>query len=713
MNRKLFDPRLYRNGLAQLRLAGSLFCVLAVLATGLPCLFVVLQARQLEAVGEAMSYPAFQIVTILLVGVMFLAPIALCLTVFGFLNHRNSSDFYHSIPQTRGCLFASFGAAALTWGYAAILLGVGTAAAVFGLSGAAGHINFAPLPYVLGTDLAGITLLTAQMLLAMSVTGTVVTNFTVFGLLVFLPRFLLTVFAHIVIARLRFITTDAFGFFGNSLYNIPASFFLTVFDGTPDKLFTTAGPIWYTLALAAVCFAAAGLLFCRRRSESAGRSAPNRPLQHIYRCLIALPPSLIIPYTIVSWNPANGDFMAHNLNMVITVTAVTLLVYFLFELISTKTPRNLLRAAPVFLAVAAFDVAFGLASVGTQSWFLRDIPPAADIRSVTFEYTNSNSGRAQTYNQIMVKRAALSDSRLTGTVAQALAQTARKVKGQDFGTSGFEYQVLLRLKNGRMMERKLYATDAEIQTIEGIKASDPQFHSAQTDLPPEQNIRQITLGGFDADDARKIWNSFRSEYGTLTDAQKQQLSGTTSTHGKTAAETAAAQIAESEDSIATLTVQGPLGLENYQSSYGITSLTPKTMALFIQTANRQNGPLLWSRIKRLAEGDQVAYAYSLVGRNLDPKLTDSQDSGVLLASNSTPVNTTGAVSAADRQIMALLLRHRDDSAPSDISQPMAEIEFSHFGGQISYSSQPVFFQLSADEIKQILALKQGAKTETG
>ena len=708
MKRKIFDVRLYRNGLSQLRLAGILFCILGVLAGGLPCLFEVLQIRQMEAAGSTVSYPAFQDTTVLLVGIMFLAPVALCLTLFSFLNHRSGSDFYHSIPQTRSCLFASFGTAALTWGWLAILLGVGAAAAVFGAAGIGGRINFAPLPYVLFTDLAGLTLLTAEMVLSMSITGTVVTNLTVFGLVLFLPRFLTNVFAQMLVGRLRFIDSTAFGLLGDTTSNIPVGFFLSAFRGSFQKLYSSVGPIWYTFALAAVYLVLAGVLFTRRRSESAARSAPNRPLQHIYRCLIALPPSLIIPYLAVSWDSSNGSFLFYNLNSVIVVTVITLLVYFLFELISTKSPRNLLRAAPIFLAVVAFDVIFGFSAKGAEFWFLHDTPGASQIRSVTFQYVDSSSsGQTPTYNRLMIRRAALTDSRLTAQVAQALSETTRRIEDQDYDSS-FEYYVDIRLKSGRVLTRKLYATQAETQTIESIKSADTQFHTAQTGLPPDGSIKQITLNGLDANSVGKIWDTFRSEYGALTDTQKMQLVGTTSSHAEKA--TDRTDDTETSDPLATLVVQGSAGLDNYQSEYSISNLTPKTQAAYIRLSNQKNFSLLWSRVKRIADGDKVSYGYAVNGHNLTA-LPGSNTQAYTLAYGSVTKREMQAsgTSETDRQVMQILLSHRGDTTV-DLSKPYGELSIYSFDGMTGYDqSRTIFCNLTGDEIQKIISLQRGAK----
>lgn len=56
------------------------------------------------------------------------APVMM-LYLFSFLNKRNSSDFYHSLPNTRLSLFFSFFAAVMTWVIAASVISSLTAVA--------------------------------------------------------------------------------------------------------------------------------------------------------------------------------------------------------------------------------------------------------------------------------------------------------------------------------------------------------------------------------------------------------------------------------------------------------------------------------------------------------------------------------------------------------------------------------------------------------
>lgn len=61
-----------------------------------------------------------------------------------------------------------------------------------------------------------------------------------------------------------------------------------IFTGDPKLSFTFAQGGVYTLCVGVLYTGAACWLFHRRKSESAGKSAPNRALQTVYRLLIAM-----------------------------------------------------------------------------------------------------------------------------------------------------------------------------------------------------------------------------------------------------------------------------------------------------------------------------------------------------------------------------------------------------------------------------------------
>lgn len=105
MRKPIFSPRLYLDGLKQLRLIGIAgLVILALEAILIP-------------VGGVLSQMDREFVSVELVGFMNMHPmLVLCFCVlaplmtlylFQFLNKRNASDFYHAIPETRLCLFSA------------------------------------------------------------------------------------------------------------------------------------------------------------------------------------------------------------------------------------------------------------------------------------------------------------------------------------------------------------------------------------------------------------------------------------------------------------------------------------------------------------------------------------------------------------------------------------------------------------------------------
>src|SRR5690554_5876311 len=117
-NKKLFSFGLYIEGIKQLNFLGIFaFVVFAFEAILIPVGIVI--GRQNEEIISAESVIGWQVHPILVAAFVFIAPV-MTLILFNFLNKRNSSDFYHSIPHTRFCLFFSYFASIASWLFAII-----------------------------------------------------------------------------------------------------------------------------------------------------------------------------------------------------------------------------------------------------------------------------------------------------------------------------------------------------------------------------------------------------------------------------------------------------------------------------------------------------------------------------------------------------------------------------------------------------------------
>ena len=115
MKKRFFDVGLYLDGLRQLKIVGvMLFVILELEAILIPLGQYIAILQRLEyspsAVYNMGVVNFLQMHPLLVLTFTVFAPVMM-LYLFSFLNKRNSSDFYHSLPNPRLSLFFSFFAA--------------------------------------------------------------------------------------------------------------------------------------------------------------------------------------------------------------------------------------------------------------------------------------------------------------------------------------------------------------------------------------------------------------------------------------------------------------------------------------------------------------------------------------------------------------------------------------------------------------------------
>ncbi len=241
MKKKFFDKNLMLDGLSQLKLSGIILFILSLAATVLPAIFSWIEIINAEKQNN--FYPASTIVSCtrlsgILLPVMYIAPFVFCLILFGFLNNRKGSDFFHSLPQSRICMFLSYAVSIIIWLAAIIVIPTLAASLIYAVSGAT--FSAVLIPYAIFTLFAGSILVLACMLFAMSITGTVFSNIMVFGLILFLPRLLISVYTMAVSYALPILNIQKIGQFLNINYDIPSKFIATIFNNCAIRMRQTA-----------------------------------------------------------------------------------------------------------------------------------------------------------------------------------------------------------------------------------------------------------------------------------------------------------------------------------------------------------------------------------------------------------------------------------------------------------------------------------------
>lgn len=384
MKRKeFFNVGLYLEGLRRLRLPGIIFFVILALESVLfPLIYVVEEyshrvSMELEMgsyVPTPMSTSVLEVHPLLAVSFCIIVPV-LTWTAFSFLNKRSSSDFYHSLPHTRLSLYVSTLSALITWVLALILIPSGISRLF--VSFFPNVFSVVPGSYwaVMLGCIAASAFVMGVIVCAMCITGTVFTNIIVAGLLMFFPRYVAI-----------FMTTGV----ANAFPLIPVAYVSKILSSdiniitgiVMDGLFlygefeclTSLLSQIYTLSVGILYLAVGAVLFYRRKSESADRSAPSPFMQGVYR--IAITMCICTPLCYVLFVESN-NFSAEEYFLLFLLYLVAALVYFIYELITTRKWKNLLKALPGLGIVALLNVAL-VVSMWAITVSERGFAPEAD-----------------------------------------------------------------------------------------------------------------------------------------------------------------------------------------------------------------------------------------------------------------------------------------------------------------------------------------------
>jgi ABC-2 type transport system permease protein len=631
MRKKIFDKKLYIEGIMQLRLIGIILFVLFFVGSAL--LPLGYWINQLNNVYEYVMVISIIETTPLLMAFIFIAPIIMCITLFSFLNKRNGSDFYHSVPNTRTSIYISYAASILTWVFATIIASVLISSLFFSSLGFIFNLSY--IPYLIFTYLACAVLITGTMLVAMSITGTALTNITVMMLILFLPRLITTVFYYTLNNAIRIADVSAFGILFNVNYDIPVKLILkftgqsqTIGLMNDDSLFTFIGGILYTFILGIIYLCLAGFLFKIRKSEAAGKSAPNNILQHIYRIAITLPITLIIPSSIVL--AVNmGSWLHGNIVMLITIALISLFIYFMFELITTRNAKNMLKAAPIFLVIIALDIAFGFSVNSMKSSVLNVKPTVNDISSISFHNylkpSANNNNSQKTYMELTVDKSEYKDPIISNMIAKALSTEIDNVKNgkfMDYQIYATHFNATIKLKNGKTIQRYIFMPLEDYDSISNLITKQNINNKYLYKLPPDDAIKIFVIGTLNKEDSKKVWSSFKEEYSALSldDVYKYVGDGNLSYFQSNQVE-----LQSEIYQLKNISITGNIGVNNFSSIYIISSKTPKTMQLVADLTNKSNKKSPDVLMNKIINKEKINYGYDIRIVNFktsDDKLID-------------------------------------------------------------------------------------------
>lgn len=430
INKKPFSVGLYIEGLRQLRIVGILGVILMFGSS-----LVINVSRALDYRRQATLYPEESLVLypidgidampLLLIVFCAFAPIMVWM-LFRFMNKRNSSDFMFAIPNTRLSIYCSYLSAIITWIAAMVLaglIGVLLPAAIF-----SNYLNImydTVFLFALSTFLCSLQVISV-VLIAMSITGTFFSNIVLSGMLLFGPRLFIYMLTSIP-ESIPFIgeAPNSFSFWSTSINPIFGFVFEMILglgtNSSISTIFYSAVPMIYSVVLSVIYLLFAAFLFQRRKSETAGKSAPNPLLQAIYRIAITMLYCIAVAVIILFECNEMTDGMIFS---IIVAYLIAVALYFLFELVMTKSLRKMWKAAPGLLIVLVLNgvTIFGMRAAIHNAYQFQ--PTAEQVESISFVSQKIENGTYIYYNDYIQQKCTdvITDQELISNILENLKE---------------------------------------------------------------------------------------------------------------------------------------------------------------------------------------------------------------------------------------------------------------------------------------------------
>ena len=462
MKTKVFNRAIYWEALCQLKIVGIIYLLAVEFSAAFNCGFYALGNYPVES-----RFVNFIHANVMLLPFVVLFAVIMTFLLFQFQNKRHDSDFYYSLFPTRTSLYVSFMAAILSWLTVGILLSTLTTVIGFSLFSAHYPLAISSVPGMLLCLFGSAFYISGIIAFAMSVTGTVFSNVLVSVLIFAMPPLLEAVFKGSLEAGLPIL---AFEYMPSLFSNDPITLLCSrIFGFNSITDYVCIG--LYSLIVGLLFMITALFLFRRRSSETAGRPALSRPLQAAFRIAFAMLICLIpCRYILELFGTANYVSAGKDVFTICLMYFVALAGFFLYELLTTQKLKNLPRAIPSLVILAALNLAFIFGAYGVRQEVLNTTPAPEEIQSVSFLACDGCSGIAthlnQNYYNTPITNAAI-DRIVSNRLVAQITPIKNKERYQSYwslddGYSGYIVKIQL---SGRTLYRQLRFTDSDMTSI--------------------------------------------------------------------------------------------------------------------------------------------------------------------------------------------------------------------------------------------------------
>ena len=377
-------------------------------------------------------------------------------------------------------------------------------------------------------------LIASIALLAKGLSGTIFTNIIITLIIMFLPRVIILLYTTAINTSVK-ITDVSF----MSLTDIYNNIIFAPFIYNNSFLIEKTAPIlnastqWYSLILAIIYFVIGFFIHKFRKSESAGKSAAYKGVQPVVRILLGSIPLLLISFNLACGLKVYTEFWLIGI-------LVSLLAYFLYELITTKSAKKLLISIPFYLIAILANAIFIIACVSERNFILNDIPEPSEISSVSISYNNDYLNVVyinDNYYKYKTENIKYDDKGLIDHLQSSLVETVEKVKEDDFSKFYSEnyiyYDVIFHCSSGRDIKRRVYVNinklgGSENLSLDSYIHKNKEYENAIYSLPTDKELKSINIDtsniDFSKDELNELWKIYKEEFNSASNEDKNMLS---------------------------------------------------------------------------------------------------------------------------------------------------------------------------------------------
>lgn len=627
-NKKIFSVNMFWQTFKQLKVIGILSMAVTLFFVVFPQINSALYyLKHIKLYGEDQIDASAKMVyasniDILSITFILFTPI-LVLYVWNFLNKKNSSDFYHSLPYKRECLYFSKLAAVFAW---QVMIHVVTYVCLM--------ITFAVFKDCFIVEMwmvfrVFLSIFIANLLcgsaisLACALTGNVFSNICLSGLIIFLPRFLCIMIE--TFAAIKVPTVSDYQVFPliNDAHNIVAGYILRAFvEIDYNSLMFSISSIVYTLILALIYMGLGLLVFKLRKSEAAQKSALNKKLQMAISMMLGFVICFISVIFIFAEEESDRDYM-----MLVVFFIVAAFVIIVYELATGKKNHLLQRSVPSILMAYVLSLIFGVLVGTVADGMLEYAPKAQNIDYIKINGMSDNQAssfgyRAADYFDSIIEGIQIKDKQSCEIVAKAIADNNSIIKNnkqyyREFNSDNYVKMDIF-VKDGLIgANRKVYIKSDDIDVIAAAAGKEEKYQERIKSLPIAEEAAILWNSPYmDVENSRRIYNIYKEEYYNMgyekilnhmiNPNRITWMSLTFNSKGKT-----------------------------YEAQLPITSETPKAAQSYIEYTNGmciQNSSSQMNQVKEILEKLSAGHSVSLTKHedfSIDIINADVEDSSIM------------------------------------------------------------------------------------